>query len=155
MVDLQRLREYYGDLSDHALVHAYSQGASSYDPAAWAIVAAEVERRGLGEVAKEVAAIVAAQIRTASDETAPAELSPDEVQVAIARARTQSGLAFWWLVGGAVVTVGSWVAASDSEGTYVIAWGAIAFGLLRLLQAESRIKALTKHTSRRSISERE
>ncbi len=34
-----------------------------------------------------------------------------------------------WAVGGTVVTAATYGAASDGGGTYVVAWGAIVFGL--------------------------
>lgn len=47
MSDADTLRDYYGSLSDDALSQAYAEGESTYDPLAWSIVSAELQRRGL------------------------------------------------------------------------------------------------------------
>ncbi|MBK6734100.1 MAG: hypothetical protein IPG61_08415 [bacterium] len=38
-----------------------------------------------------------------------------------------------WLVGGIIVTVGSFAVAEDG-GSYVVAWGAIAWGVIQVLR---------------------
>lgn len=39
-----------------------------------------------------------------------------------------------WCIGGTVVTIGTYAAASDGGGTYVIAWGAIIFGAIQFFR---------------------
>lgn len=39
-----------------------------------------------------------------------------------------------WFIGGTVVTLVTYSLASDSGGSYVIAWGAIAFGLVQFIK---------------------
>ena len=39
-----------------------------------------------------------------------------------------------WCIGGTIITVGTYTAASSGGGTYFITWGAIIFGALQFLQ---------------------
>ena len=42
-----------------------------------------------------------------------------------------------WAAGGLVVTLWSYAAVAQSGGTYVIAWGAVVFGILRVVDGLS------------------
>src|SRR5262249_55721879 len=50
----------------------------------------------------------------------------------LARKRIIRGTA--WLLGGLIVTAVTYSAARSGGGTYVVAWGAIAFGVVQLFQ---------------------
>lgn len=141
MIDPESLRQYYRRLTDEELLEAYVAGPAAYEPAAWSVVSSELRRRRLP--APEIPAPQFDPVATLEDPI-PEDLTADQIDAVMVEARRRSGTAFWWLAGGIAVTLGTWAAAADNGGTYTIAWGAILYGILRMWQAESRIRELTR-----------
>ena len=140
MVSPEELEQYYRRITDDALLQAYVAGPDAYEPVAWSIVSSELQRRRLP--APEIPVPPFDPVAMLEDRL-PGDLTADEIDAVMVEARKRSGIAFWWLAGGLVVTLSTWAAAGNG-GTYTIAWGAIVYGVLRMWQSESRIKELTR-----------
>jgi len=68
-----------------------------------------------------------------ADALAQYRASPEGRQILADKFAKHMGMGALWCVGGAVVTALTYSAASDTGGTYVVAWGAIVFGGVEFL----------------------
>lgn len=167
MSDAPRLSKYYGSCSDDDLIAAYRGGPGSYNPEAWQIIAAEMAQRRLG-VPSEVTSHSAAETTESrpTTETALELLTRGIPATEVARRLEQQGIApahasqiassadaalkaevvagSAQVTGGAVVLgVGVAVTAltfmfAVNGGMYVIAWGAMAAGIVNIVRGNLR-----------------
>ena len=121
----KRLTTYYRELGDDALVDAHSAGPAAYDAVAWSVIVAEVAARGLA-VAPVPSPNLASSPPPLPDEDWQREQFHAELRTA--ERVSQRGTAY--LILGLLVTFGTYV--MTSSGYYIIAWGAVVYGVLEI-----------------------
>ena len=157
MPHLTSMGRYYNGLGDEALLEAHSLGPESYEPDAWKVICAEVRSRRLepsttdGEVEGSRAMPQSTLSSTSrigrSGSPVQSELTLPEIEGALLLLHRGSQRAVLWLLGGIAVTVGTWATAARG-GTFVVAWGAIVYGLVRLVSLTARTKELERMRER-------
>lgn len=131
-VRLDELRLRYERFSDEALIDAWTGGPEAYTPQAWAVITSEVASRGLATPG------VSDSLTSSLDGTPIDALRPlvDESRKRMkGRATRQMGIGV--LVGscGVLVTVFSYFSAESTGGHYyVVAWGAVLFGVVQFVR---------------------
>lgn len=144
MPDEERLARYYADAPDAEIAEQHAHGPGAFLPEAWGVIANEYERRGLAvalTAPQPPCAFVATTVR--STEVSPHDSyeveSPDSVaarQIRAAVAKKRMGGAL--LVIGAAITALSYLFSTD--GSYVIAVGLIATGVVKIFRGQSRLE---------------
>jgi hypothetical protein len=168
MPTLHEISAYYAGLSDKALIAAYRLGRGSYEPAAWDLINYQIKQRGLivgdespqtpasapafadtlmstaedllnegldvGEIAERLTADGLPADRASSIADAAEQERANELTAANKEIRRGA----WTLGVGLVVTLATFSSASKEGGTYVVAYGAIIFGFIRLVRGNSR-----------------
>jgi hypothetical protein len=159
MPSLQDILRYYAGLSDEGVILAYRVGRSAYEPAAWDAINLEIERRDLTVIDAPIAARPQSSYVDLFADTPARMVAPvlddDEVappngaisEDARVRAQLVSELAAatsdlrrgaFTLAVGLGVAIYTLTSGSTRGGTYVIAFGAILMGIVRLIRGNSR-----------------
>jgi hypothetical protein len=88
------------------------------------IVKQLIKKKGMSET--EAKLLVQEAVRTIEEY----KQTPQGRQEMVRKYKRKMVSGFLWAAGGTIVTVATYSAASDGGGTYVIAWGAILFGII-------------------------